>query len=115
GLADAAFAANKREDRKTGRMKTGRTSPSSLPVFHASCLPSVLFSFEGRLDAGHFHVLRRDDAGLAAALARLDLADARQDVGLELVELLLAHLAELHAHLRVEQPLAQHGVVVQLG
>ena len=50
----------------------------------------------------------------AAALALLDLADADQDVGLELVELRLRHLAELDLHLRREQALAQHGVVVHL-
>ena len=55
------------------------------------------------------------DGGLAAALALLDLADADEDVGLELVELLLGHLAELDPHLRREQALAQHAVVVHLG
>ena len=55
-----------------------------------------------------------ETARFAAALALLDLADAGEDVRFELVELLLAHLAELDPHLRVEQLLAQRGVVVQL-
>src|SRR4051812_46593812 len=75
----------------------------------------MFVAFERRLDPGDLHVLWRNDAGLATALARLDFANAHDDVGFELVELFLADLAELEAHLRVEQPLAQHAVVVQLG
>src|SRR6185436_4962963 len=81
-----------------------------------SAVEGLMFvAFEGRLDAGDLHLLRRDDRGLAAALAFLDLADAGDDVGLDLVELLLTDLLQLEAHLRVEQALAQHAVVVQLG
>src|SRR6185436_1105867 len=61
-----------------------------------SAVEGLMFvAFEGRLDAGDLHLLRRDDRGLAAALAFLDLADAGDDVGLDLVELLLTDLLQL--------------------
>src|SRR5262245_14500441 len=75
----------------------------------------MFVAFEGRLDAGDLHVLRRDAGGLAAAPALVDLAETDQDVALELVEFLLRQLAELEAHLRVEESIAESGVVVQLG
>src|SRR5262245_55676294 len=74
----------------------------------------MFVAFEGRLDPRDLHVLLRDGGGVAAALARLDLADARDDLRFEIVDLLLRQLAQLEAHLRVEEPLAQHGVVVEL-
>src|SRR6266542_5782749 len=80
--------------------------------FLLSC--SVFVAFEGRLDAGDLHVLRRNGGRLAAALAFLDLADADEDVRFKLVEFFLAHLAELDAHLSLEQALAQRVVVVHL-
>src|SRR3954468_2924743 len=76
---------------------------------------SMFVAFERRLDAGDLHLLRRDRRGLAAALPRLDLADADDDVGFQVVELLLADLADLEAQLRHEQALAQDAVIVQLG
>ena len=54
------------------------------------------------------------DRGFTAALAFPDLADAREDVRLQLVEFLLVHLAELDLHLRRQQPLTEHRVVVHL-
>src|SRR5206468_490123 len=54
---------------------------------------------------------RRERAGSAAA----DLAQAREDVALDAGEFLGRDLAKLETHLRLEQRLAQPGVVVGLG
>ena len=75
----------------------------------------MLFSLEGRLDPGDLHILGGDHRGFIAPFPLLDFTDAGEKAGLERVELRLRHLAELHLHLRVEQPFAQHGVVVHLG
>src|SRR5713101_6255000 len=72
-------------------------------------VPSAFFVVTVNVDAtdpvvgGH-----RDGAVLGA----LDLADAREDVGFGFGERLVGDLAQLQAHLRLEELLAQHGVVL---
>src|SRR5437870_4504976 len=75
---------------------------------------SVLFPVERRFYSGDLEILRRDRGRFTAALRCPDVADASEDVGLEVVELLLPHLAKLDAHLRFQQPLTEHAVVVEL-
>jgi len=47
--------------------------------------------------------------------ALLDVADPGEQIGFDLAELLVRHLPHFALHFRLEQLLAQHGVVVQLG
>jgi hypothetical protein len=76
---------------------------------------SVLVAVERGLDADDLVVAGRERGPFAASLPLADLAQPGQDVRFELVELCLAHLAELDPHLGCEQLLAERRVVVQLG
>src|SRR6266542_3152759 len=80
-----------------------------------SSVRGMLVAFEGGLDAGDLVVLRRERRGPGTLPPIANLAQARENLRLELVELCLAQLSELHAHLRRQQLLAKRGVVVQLG
>ena len=74
----------------------------------------MLVAFEGRLDAVillSFGEMAADSPPRWRSL--ISRMRARMSAS-KLVELLLRHLAELDPHLRGEQPLAQHGVVVHL-
>src|SRR5262249_21316962 len=72
----------------------------------------VLVGLEAfNVDAGD-PVLRRHREG--ALLRPLDRADPGEHVALDLRELGVGDLAELEAHLRLEQPIAERGVVVHL-
>jgi hypothetical protein len=75
----------------------------------------VFVALKAGFDADDFHLAPGDDRRRTAALALLDLADSLDDLGLELVEFLLIHLAEFDAHLGCQQLLAQLALVVQLG
>src|SRR5947209_8511994 len=72
----------------------------------------VLVAGEGGLDTGDLDLAgRRRGRGVALT----DVADAGEQVGLGIRELLLRDLAELQAHLGGQELLAQEGVVVELG
>src|SRR5712691_2874826 len=73
-------------------------------------LPFVLVAGEGGLHARDPHLARR---GRGRLVALPHLADPREHVRLRLAELLLRDLAQLQPHLRRQQLLAQHGVVVE--
>ena len=75
----------------------------------------MFLAFERRFDSRDLVVARREGGGRAPLAALADLAQSRQDVRFEHRELLLAHLAELDAHLGRQQLLAQRRVVVELG
>src|SRR5262249_44875886 len=66
---------------------------------------------ESRLDARDAHLTRRRRR---PELALADLAQACEQIGLDGGELLVRDLAELQAHLRGQQLLAQDAVVVEL-
>src|SRR6266436_1896065 len=72
----------------------------------------VLVAGEGRL---HARDLQLAGLGRGDGVARPHLADAREQLLLRLAELLLRDLAQLQPHLRGEELLAQHRVVVELG
>src|SRR5207245_1969681 len=72
----------------------------------------VLVADEGGL---HARDLQLAGPGRGCCVALPHLADARQQLSLRLAELLFRDLAQLQAHLRGEELLAQHGVVVELG
>src|SRR5262245_17576638 len=97
-----------------------RANSAAQVVFPTPPLPPtrchlMFVAFEARLGAGDPHGLRRDGGRLAAVLAFPDLADAREDIGFELVELHLGQLSQLQSHLCIEQPLTERAVVVELG
>jgi hypothetical protein len=71
----------------------------------------VLLAREGRLHARDLHLAGRRGR---SAVSLADLADAGQEVLLRLRELLFADLAQLTAHLRGQELLAQDGVVAEL-
>src|SRR5687767_11216734 len=71
-----------------------------------------LVAAERRFDARDL-VLTGFEGGALRALA--DLPDALEQLALDLGELRVVDLAQLQAHLRGKQLLAQHGVVVELG
>src|SRR5689334_3965584 len=73
----------------------------------------VFVAFECRVDACDLVVLRREGRGPGTLPPIADLAQARQDIRLEMVEILLRHFTELHAHLCFQQLFAQRRVVVQ--
>src|SRR4051812_10807172 len=75
----------------------------------------VLVALECRVDAGDGVIPRRECCGGGTLPPVADVAQARQDVRLEAVEILLRHLAEFNPHLGGQQLLAQGGVVVHLG
>src|SRR5581483_4701917 len=78
-----------------------------------SACKDQLFQFVGHVgfDAGDPHAGRGH--GERALGAALDLADAGEQVGFDGGELLLADLAELQPHLRLEQLLAEGAVVLR--
>ncbi len=70
-----------------------------------------LVAAEVDLDVSHLEVIR-PRGGTFAALA--DLAKASQDVRLERGKFPFSHLPQLHAHLSVEELLAEGVLVIQL-
>ena len=111
GLADAALAPEEAEARAASTAAAGArpargggvpagAAPRRRPPAGSCSSPAKVAS-----TPGHPQLAR---AGRGRGVALPDLADARQQVGLDLRELLLGDLAQLEPHLRGQQLLAQH-------
>ena len=71
-----------------------------------AAVAGMLVAFECGVDTGDLVILRRERGGAGTLPPIADLAQARKNVRFQPVEIVLAQLTELDAHLRGQQLLA---------